>query len=142
MRWRDDPQVNAWFAKVDEDLEAAERLLRDAPHLAAVIEFHSQQAAEKALKALMTALDLPVPKTHDLDVLVTHLLPHAPELADVRDAASWLAPFAVDSRYPSFVLPDGSPEVTARQAVANARAVLDAVERVLSVATPPEPSAG
>ena len=88
MRRRDDPQVNAWFAKLEEDFETAERLLRDAPHLAAVIEFHSQQTAEKALKALVTALDLPVPKTHDLDVLVTQLLPHAPGLAEIRDAAS------------------------------------------------------
>jgi HEPN domain-containing protein len=132
MRRRDDPQVVAWFAKVADDLETSERLLKDAPHLAAVIQFHSQQAAEKTLKALLTALDVPVPKTHDLDVLVTQLLPHAPELATVRDAASWLAPFAVDSRYPSFVQPDANPEATARQALEYARSVLEAVETLLS----------
>jgi HEPN domain-containing protein len=62
--------------------------------------FHCQQCAEKYLKGLLEELGLPVPKTHDLDVLLSALLPHHPVLRSVRRGLLFLSDFAVDIRYP------------------------------------------
>lgn len=61
--------------------------------------FHAQQAAEKALKAVLIGQGIPFPKTHNLRVLLD-LLPeriNVPE--DVRASAS-LTDYAVSTRYP------------------------------------------
>ena len=68
--------------------------------------FHAQQAAEKAIKAVLIAKGVDVPFTHDLD----HLLGLVPGLApppSVREAAE-LTAFAVAARYPG-----ADPPVTA-----------------------------
>jgi uncharacterized protein len=53
--------------------------------------FHCQQCAEKYLKALMEELGLPVPKTHDLDLLLRALLPHHPTLRSLRRGLLFLS---------------------------------------------------
>jgi HEPN domain-containing protein/predicted nucleotidyltransferase len=62
--------------------------------------FHSQQCAEKYLKALLQEFGLPVPRTHDLDMLLTLLRPHHPSLQSLRRGLTFLSEFAVDVRYP------------------------------------------
>ncbi|MCV5768109.1 HEPN domain-containing protein, partial [Escherichia coli] len=57
--------------------------------------FDAQQAAEKALKALLIALGIPFPKTHDLAELIRPHLPVPPGLEDLVR----LNPFAVAGRY-------------------------------------------
>jgi len=63
--------------------------------------FHCQQCAEKYLKALLVELGLVVPKTHDLDYLLSSLLPHFSQLRSLRRGLLFLNDFAVDTRYPS-----------------------------------------
>jgi len=64
--------------------------------------FHAQQAAEKALKAVLVAKGLPFPKTHNirtlLDILPQDVIP-PPEIED----AAGLTDYAVMSRYPGDV---------------------------------------
>jgi HEPN domain-containing protein len=62
--------------------------------------FHCQQCAEKYLKALMDELTLPIPKTHDLALLLRTLLPHHRGLRSVSRGMAFLNGFAVDVRYP------------------------------------------
>jgi HEPN domain-containing protein len=62
--------------------------------------FHGQQCAEKYLKALLEELGLTVPKTHDLDHLLTELRPQHPALGKLRRGLVFLTDFAVDTRYP------------------------------------------
>ena len=76
--------------------------------------FHCQQCAEKYLKGLMEELGLPVPKTHDLDLLLTALVPHHPTLRSLRRGLLFLSDFAVDTRYPG-------KNASKRQAVAALR---------------------
>ena len=76
--------------------------------------FHCQQSAEKYIKALLEELGLSVPKTRDLDDLLTLLLPHHPTLRSVRRGLSFLTQFAVDTRYPG-------DDATGRQAEAALR---------------------
>ena len=131
MPQRPDEESAAWRAKAAEDLEAAELLLVEAPHLASVVQFHAQQAAEKALKSLLVFLGRDVPSTHDLDVLAGLFGTEFPEIRTIQDAASWLAPFAVDARYPSFIAPDADATGTASRAVACAREITAAVDVLL-----------
>jgi HEPN domain-containing protein len=62
--------------------------------------FHCQQCAEKYLKGLLEELGLSVPKTHDLDHLLTLLFPHHSSLRPLRRGLVFLTDFAVDTRYP------------------------------------------
>jgi HEPN domain-containing protein len=62
--------------------------------------FHSQQAAEKFFKALLQGWGLPVPKIHELDDLLTMLLPRDTTLQVVRRGLRRLSRFAVDYRDP------------------------------------------
>jgi len=48
----------------------------------------------------MEELGLSVPKTHDLEDLLTLLLPHHPSLRPLRRGLKFLTPFGVDIRYP------------------------------------------
>jgi HEPN domain-containing protein len=65
-----------------------------------VVCFHCQQCAEKYLKSLLEELALAIPKTHDLDNLLTLLLPHHSSLRSLRRGLVFLTDFAVDTRYP------------------------------------------
>jgi HEPN domain-containing protein len=64
--------------------------------------FHCQQAAEKFFKALLQEWGLPVPKIHELDDLLTMLLPSDATLQVLRRGLRGLSRFAVDYRYPGF----------------------------------------
>jgi HEPN domain-containing protein len=61
--------ANSWISKADEDIEAAELCLTVGERMANVAAFHAQQAAEKLLKALISAAGIEPPRVHDLAVL-------------------------------------------------------------------------
>jgi len=92
--------ARAWMQKARSDFASA-RLLITGPerHLDTGV-YHCQQAAEKALKAVLTAFATPFPKTHNLTELLA--------LADVagfgmsrhEEATIFLTPFATEFRYP------------------------------------------
>ena len=70
-----------WTSKADEDIAAAERLLALDDSLAAVACFHSQQAVEKLIKALLVLAGVPFPRTHDL-IQLSGLVPAELALGD------------------------------------------------------------
>ena len=87
-----------WLRYARSDLELA-RVTRPDEVLFEGLCFHAQQAAEKALKAVLIAKGVPPPKTHNIRTLLD-LLPQeviAPQ--EIEDAAS-LTDYAVTSRYP------------------------------------------
>src|SRR2546428_12498483 len=89
-----------WVRKAEEDLVLARQARRSKVPLHNGVCFHSQQCAEKYLKALLEELGLTVPKTHELDHLRTFLLPHHPSLRGWRRGLTFLTNFAVAIRYP------------------------------------------
>jgi HEPN domain-containing protein len=93
--------------------------------------FHCQQAAEKAMKAFLTAHDRPFHKTHDLDELASACEAIVPELRDALDPARELSVFAWHFRYPGEVEVPEPGE--AHGAIRTARRVCEAIEsRLLS----------
>jgi HEPN domain-containing protein len=87
------------LTKADEDLYVLERLAGEDESPDAVIGFHAQQAAEKSLKAVLTARGIRYAWTHDLgaliDLLTDHSIPAPPE----PDRLPALTPFAAEFRY-------------------------------------------
>ena len=93
--------VAAWLAKVEEDLAVARLLIEDEKRLLGAGVYHCQQAAEKALKALLTHREVLFPKTHDLEVLLNLVVrPQQDETDFLSVAARELTPLATVFRYP------------------------------------------
>ncbi len=82
-----------------------------------LVGFHAQQAAEKALKALLVRYGIRIDKTHDIGTLLTQAEPVAPGLAQTLRQAEELTAHAVASRYPGQEPPLDREEATARLSV-------------------------
>jgi HEPN domain-containing protein len=85
--------------KARQDQMALVRLAADAEIADAIVGFHAQQAAEKALKAVLAAVGEEYPRTHDLRHLIERLETTSHSVpAALRDARR-LTPWAVEYRY-------------------------------------------
>jgi HEPN domain-containing protein len=118
-----------WIRKAEDDFRAAGKLAAGSEPFPDQVCFHSQQSAEKYLKALLEELGLAVPRTHDLEDLLDLLLPHHSSLSRHRRGLRFLTGFAVDPRYPLL-------RTTRRQAASALRwagQVRDACRAVLHV---------
>jgi HEPN domain-containing protein len=92
--------VRQWLAKAEGDLEAARVLLSQETSFLFPVGFHSQQAAEKYLKAFLTWHSIPFPKTHDLDELLDLVASMDQSLSQSLRAVAALTPFGEEIRYP------------------------------------------
>jgi len=81
------------------DLQAA-RVLSGKARLRELASFHYQQAAEKALKAVLVAARRSVPRVHDLVLLAREASSVAPELRRATAPARRLNMFYIETRYP------------------------------------------
>jgi HEPN domain-containing protein len=125
-----DPQiVHQWVRLAGHDLREAERALAESEDPAYEIScFHAQQAAEKFLKALLAANNVPIPNTHDLVRLASQLPVKSGISVSTEDLAH-LTPFAVNSRYPGVDVPETRED--AKFALDIACKVRDAVRKIL-----------
>ncbi len=121
--------VREWLRKAAGDLAAARHLLLGGDRLGPSAAFHAQQAAEKALKAVLVWHGREVPRTHDLAYLVDLIASEEPELADAVRRSVTLTPYGVEARYPGD-LPEPSP-TEVRTAVDLAEEIVRAVVRHL-----------
>jgi HEPN domain-containing protein/predicted nucleotidyltransferase len=93
-------EVRAWLERVVDDLRACEVDLATDPPIIGDALFHCQQAAEKAMKAFLTAHDVIFPKTHELDVLADRCERVDPSLRVALSPARSLTLYAWAFRYP------------------------------------------
>jgi len=92
--------------------------------------FDAQQAAEKAIKAVLIHIRVPFPYVHDLADLLTLVDSNGePVPDDVRQAAR-LSGYAVESRYPGVSEPVDEKEY--REAIALAGVVLAWAKDIIS----------
>ena len=117
--------AKSWISKGRDDLRSARVRLNHPDEMTAEIAaFHAQQAAEKALKAVLIKRGISIRKTHDLEEL--HRLvggdfePSAEELAP-------LTPYAVQSRYPDWPVQPAPTDDEVRRGI-------DAADRALATA--------
>lgn len=94
-------QAKQWLVKAEHDLRAAALALGAQPPITDVSAFHSQQAAEKALKAFLVHHVVAFDFVHDLQYLLDLCARMDGSLDDLAEAAAILTPYAVKFRYPS-----------------------------------------
>jgi HEPN domain-containing protein len=100
--------VQGWIRKAENDLRAVEMCLAGGKALD-VACFHSQQAAEKFLKAYLIFSDTDFPFIHDLAKLIQLCADREPAFTQIKSMGEKLTPYAVELRYDSEFSP--SPEV-------------------------------
>ena len=89
---------NDWLCKAEEDLLAAKSLLRD--EILGPALYHTQQCAEKALKAYLALKKQKIKRTHDLLILVTDCTFFDLQFNDLISCATELNPYVSATRYP------------------------------------------
>jgi len=133
MARRDDvlaEHVSAWLTKAENDLRAAKADLAFDPPILSDVVFHSQQAAEKVLKGMLTAHQITFTKTHAIEELAPRILEIAPHLEPQLRRATRLTVYAWRYRYPGDAAEP--PEAEALEALAIASALVMAVGEELA----------
>ena len=92
-----------WLRHAWSDLDLA-RVGQNSRILLEDLCFHAQQAAEKALKAVLVFRSVPFPKTHNIRTLMD-LLPEDVNLQEEAKEAAILTDYAVLTRYPGDLEP-------------------------------------
>ena len=90
-----------WLAQAERDLDAARYLLAGARYDAAC--FACQQAAEKALKAILIWLDGDRPRTHQIGALLAEVTTHRNDAPATLGDIAALDPYYVTTRYPDAI---------------------------------------
>ena len=98
-----------WLRSARMDLDNISKILREE-NLTPVVAFHSQQAIEKSLKALMEEHQIEFRKTHDLVYLHKIIKKHFDLKIDIGILRA-INELYIDSRYPGEfgLLPCGKP---------------------------------
>jgi HEPN domain-containing protein len=108
MNGHNKSEAERWWAFSLEDYAVAERVAMDYP-CSGVWAY--QQAAEKALKALLVRYVVEFPKTHDL-VMLCEKIPHEQKGGDkLMRSAAILNSYGPSRRYPDDLVPIGQSEV-------------------------------
>ncbi len=98
--------ILVWCEKGRRDFITAQNALHDNKEIFPdIVCFHSQQSAEKYLKAYLVFQDLDFPKTHALEDLVLLASVKDPGCKKLFNLASELSPYAVEIRYPESTTP-------------------------------------
>lgn len=121
-------EARRWFRQAQADLEVAHALRSLGYHAAAC--FHSQQAAEKALKAVLYSQGSRVVLGHSVRELALRCEEMDPAFTALRDPTALLDQFYIPTRYPNRLPPPAVPSeiYTATQA----NMAYEAAEQVLA----------
>ena len=119
-----------WVDKAESDFDAADLTLhgREAPIIDAVC-FHSQQCAEKYLKAYLQENLVRFERRHELIPLLELCLTLDSDFEILREPLQSLEQFAVLIRYPGLVV----PAKMAEQAFVSASRIRDFVHEKLGI---------
>ena len=97
-------ETKQWLNMADMDLGGAKHLMENYyPKPLEIICYHSQQAAEKAIKALVVSHGTQggMPKLHDLSFLLNQVKNFVKIEEKYYDYADTLTPYGVSVRYPN-----------------------------------------
>ena len=117
----------SWIAKAVQDLAVADLVVASEVGVNWAACFHAQQAAEKALKAVLVLHGIDFPRSHALERLAALLPPRDGTHFDRKTLAE-LSPWAVAGRYPEDIENPSLDETTLT--VGNARRIVDIATRI------------
>ncbi len=113
--------------KAESDLANARTCLAAGQALDTVC-FHAQQAAEKAIKAYLTAQNVEYPFIHNIEKLVNLCFTRDDSFSEIKALGQTLTPYAVGLRYDHQFWPSAD---TAREAVETAVTIVEFVRQRL-----------
>ena len=90
--------ARGWLLKAESDL-ATTRICLEAGQALDAACFHAQQAAEKFIKAYLTAHETEFPFIHNLEKLIELCGQRDPHFLSIKRLGQQLTPYAVDLRY-------------------------------------------
>jgi len=116
-----------WLSYAKSDLELA-RIAKSPNVMRELLCFHAQQAAEKALKAILIKENIDFPRTHNLRILLDKIPSKINLPAEIEDAVI-LTDYAVSIRYPGDM--EDVTDADYHEALILARTVLDWVATII-----------
>lgn len=93
-----------WLLKAENDLKSAIKLNSGNDPITDTAIYHTQQCAEKSLKAYLAYNDYEIDKTHQLKTLLNRCISINSDFDKLIPDANFLSPFATLYRYPDEVL--------------------------------------
>jgi HEPN domain-containing protein len=93
-------EFEKWFKKAESDLLVIKNNLASDEIPIDACCFHSQQAAEKYLKAFLVSRQILFPKTHDLQSLLQLCIESNPSFNHIVEPVIRLTDYAITPRYP------------------------------------------
>lgn len=100
-----------WMIKAHHDLISAKKLGQGKEPVLDTAIYHTQQCAEKALKAYLSYKQQPPQKSHNLRLLVELCQEIDETFAEIIGDAEELNPFATAYRYPDMIMEPEAQEV-------------------------------
>ena len=91
--------VKIWLEKARRDLVTAQTGIDSSEPFSDIICFHTQQAAEKYIKAYLIWQKVEFPKTHSLEDLLLLAAQKDKSFLELIEDANMLTPYAVEIRY-------------------------------------------
>jgi len=89
----------AWLVKAKSDLKMAIAGSKDPETFDGAV-YHTQQCAEKSLKAFLVFKQQPIRKIHDLGILLESCIELSGDFIELKELARELNPYATYFRYP------------------------------------------
>ncbi len=89
-----------WLFKAKHDLESSKFLYIEKKDLFDISIYHTQQCAEKSLKAFLAYKEQELEKTHNLIILVNICISLDSDFENFQEAAIYLNPYSTLFRYP------------------------------------------
>ncbi len=118
-------QAALFLRKAAEDEALLDAVMNVASVADSTFGFHCQQAAEKLLKALLSAAGLRFHKTHDLQELMNILEAAGKKLPEELCRVDELTPYAVEFRYDNGIDNEPFDRSAARQLIGELRAYVE-----------------
>jgi HEPN domain-containing protein len=98
-----------WLRYAKSDLNTAKHMFNDVhPKETEISCYHTQQCAEKSLKAFLIAKETSPPYIHDLVELMKHCIAHEADFSIIQSYCVSLNPYGVQVRYPNELSVDDS----------------------------------
>ena len=98
-----------WLRYAKSDLSTAKHMFENvSPGEIEISCYHTQQCAEKSLKAFLILRMIDPPRTHDLVELVKLCMAHDLKFSTLQQYCTFLNPYGVNARYPNELFIDDS----------------------------------
>lgn len=120
-----------WFRKSKNDLRSSRKLIGGEDAIPDTAIYHTQQCAEKALKAYLTFREHKIEKTHDVEYLIELCSDYDPEFENLIGDAEKLNPYSTLYRYPGILFEPEEEDVL--EAIQVAEKILEFVEKKIGL---------